>query len=147
MSSHFIEGTTVAEFITDAIIASGKTQKQISLDLGYDNPNIITMFKQGLTPVPLKKIGPISQALDVDPVRFLRLVMLEYMPDTYQAIEQVLGAPLLTQHEKVLIESFRKSTNRSDPAGIFLGGDDVKIMTGFLIPYQSDGVKDLYKDE
>jgi len=48
MSSHFIERKTVAEFLTHAIAHSGKTQKLISDEMGYDNPNIITMFKQGV---------------------------------------------------------------------------------------------------
>lgn len=147
MSSQFIERKTVAEYLTDAIAHSGKTQKQIAQEMGYDNPNIITMFKQGQTPVPLKKVGPFATALGIDPVCFLRLVMLEYMPETYEAIEQVLAVPLLTQREKKLIESFRKTTNWTDPSGIFLEGDDVTIMTGFLIPYESEGVNDLYKDE
>ncbi|OQK15634.1 hypothetical protein AU255_15535 [Methyloprofundus sedimenti] len=59
MSSKFIERKTVAEYLTDAIAHSGKTQKLISQEMGYDNPNIITILKQGLTPVPLKKSRPI----------------------------------------------------------------------------------------
>ncbi len=69
------------------------------------------------------------------------------MPETYVAIEQVLAVPLLTQREKALIESFRKTTNWTDPSGVFLEGDDVTIMTGFLIPYQSEGVNDYYRDK
>ncbi len=61
MSSHFIERKTVAEFLTHAITHSGKTQKLIADELGYDNPNIITMFKQGSSPVPLKKVGPLAK--------------------------------------------------------------------------------------
>ena len=147
MSSQFITRKTVAEYLTDAIANSGKTQKLISDEMGYDNPSIITMFKQGSTPVPLKKVGPLAQALGIDPICFLRLVMLEYMPETYEAIEQVLAIPLLTKREKLMIESFRKITNWTDPSGVFLEGDDVTIMTGFLIPYQSEGVNDFYRDE
>ncbi len=144
MSSHFIERKTVAEFLTHAIANSGKTQKLIADELGYDNPNIITMFKQGSSPVPLKKVGPLAKTLNIDPVCFLRLMMQEYVPETYEAIEQTLAVPLLTQREKALIESFRRTTNWTDPSGVFLEGDDVTIMTGFLIPYQSEGVNDYY---
>ena len=147
MSSHFIERKTVAEFLTHAIALSGKTQKLIADELGYDNANIISMFKQGVSPVPLKKVGPLAIALYIDPVSFLRLVMLEYMPETFEAIEDVLSIPLLTKKEIKLIEPFRKTTNWTDPTGIFVEGDDVTIMTGFLIAYQSEGVKDYYKDE
>ena len=33
--------------IDEMINASGKTQRQIALELGYDRPNMVTMFKQG----------------------------------------------------------------------------------------------------
>jgi len=144
MSSQFITRKTVAEYLTDAIASSGKTQRLIADELGYDNANVISMFKQGSSPVPLKKVGQLAKALEIDPVCFLRLVMLEYMPETYEAIEQVLDIPLLTKREKLMIESFRKITNWTDPSGVFLEGDDVTIMTGFLIPYQSEGVNEFY---
>lgn len=140
--SSFIERKTVAEYLTDAIRHSGKTQKQIAEEIGYDNPNMITMLKQGVSPVPLKKVGPLACALNVDPVCFLRLVMLEYMPETFAAVEDVLEVPLLTKKEKRLIESFRKVTDFTDPAGVFLEGDDVTIQTGFFIPYFTEGIND-----
>lgn len=142
MSSHFIERKTVAEFLTQAIVNSTKTQKQIAEEIGYDKPNMITMLKQGLTRVPMTKVGPLAKALGVDPIFFLRFVLMEYTPETYEAIEHVLEVPLLTKKELHLIESFRKVTNWTDPAGIFVEGDGVKIVTGFLIPFQEDSVFD-----
>ena len=54
-------GMSVAEFIAAQIAMSDKTQREIALALGYDKPNIITMFKQGLTKIPLNKVAPLAR--------------------------------------------------------------------------------------
>jgi hypothetical protein len=53
------------------------------------------MFKQGNTKLPLKRIGPLAKALEVDPAHPLRLVMLEYMPETWESIADILQSTLL----------------------------------------------------
>lgn len=98
---------SVAKFLTRAIARSGKSQREIAREIGYDKPNIITMFKQGLTKVPLTKVGPLARALGLDPVDLLRLTMAEYAPDTWAAIEDVMGETLLTSDERVLIHAYR----------------------------------------
>ena len=62
---------TVAQYLNTKINESGKTQKEIATEIGYDSPNVITMFKQGLTKLPMNTIGPIARALEVDPVYLL----------------------------------------------------------------------------
>ena len=110
---------SVAEFIADRLAAVDKTQKQIANECGFENPNIITMFKQGLTKLPINRIGPLAKALEVDPAHLLRLALLEYMPDTWETIEQTLQSTLLTANELDLIRAFRVSTgNRDCPAKV-----------------------------
>src|SRR5665647_999557 len=111
---------TVAEFLTSKIEESGKTQKDIATEMGYDNPNVITMFKQGLTKIPLTAVGSLARALDIDPAYLLRLVMTEYLPDTYRAVEDCLGTMILTSHERELIEVYRLCTKDSDPEFLIL---------------------------
>lgn len=106
---------TVAQFLTIKIKESSKTQKEIAAEVGYDAANVITMFKQGLTKLPLNAVGPVARALDVDPVYLLRLVFNEYYPDTFEAIEHALGTLLITENERKLIELFRLKTNNEDP--------------------------------
>ncbi len=98
---------TVSEYLTTLIEASDKTQKQIAEELGYENANIITMFKQGLTRVPLNKVGPIAKALDIDATDFLELVMSEYMPETLMALEPILKGITLTRDEYELVNQYR----------------------------------------
>ena len=64
---------TIADFIADRLAESDKTQREIAAECGFDKPNIITMFKNGSTKVPLNRIGALAKALDADPAHMLRL--------------------------------------------------------------------------
>lgn len=81
---------SVAKYLEQQIAIRGKPQREIAQELGYTNPNIITMMKIGSTKVPINKIGPLARSLGVDPVFFFNLVMGEYYPETLEAIEKVL---------------------------------------------------------
>lgn len=98
---------TVAEFLTKVINASGKTQTEICYEIGYTKPNIITMFKQGKTKVPLDKIGPLARSLGVDGRDFFRMVLGEYMPETLSAIEPYMTIEGMTHQETFLLETYR----------------------------------------
>jgi plasmid maintenance system antidote protein VapI len=63
---------TVAEFIADRLANIDKTQREVAEACGFDQPQIITLFKQGRTKVPFDRVGPLAKALDVDPAHLLR---------------------------------------------------------------------------
>ena len=98
---------TVAQYLTNMIDTSDKTQREIAEEIGYENANIITMFKQGLTRLPLDKVGPIAIALEIDPTMLLEMVMAEYMPETLMALRPILRGLTLTNEEYELINLFR----------------------------------------
>lgn len=114
MKNH--KSLSVAKYIQLQIAVSGVAQKDIAEALGYDNPNVITMFKQGKTKLPINKVGPLAKVLGVDPVHLLRLVMTEYCPDTWQAIQHLIGKSLITANEMVLVEIVRKTCGAVDLA-------------------------------
>ncbi len=116
---------TVAEFVAKQIDACGKSQRDIATEIGYENANVITMFKQGLTKVPLTKVGPFARALGVDPVFFLRLVMNEYAPETWTAIESILNDAMLTGNERELINGYRRVTEGTDAYPVICDAKDV----------------------
>ncbi len=66
MNKQLPQRLTVAEFLADKIGAIDKTQREIAEACGFDNPNIITMFKNGHTKLPINRIAPLAKALDVD---------------------------------------------------------------------------------
>lgn len=94
-----------------------KTQKDIAAELGYDKPNIITMFKQGVTSLPINKVLPMAKSLHADPGYLMRLALMEYMPEAYAAIEEVMGVDFtLTDNERELIKMLRTETKNADPS-------------------------------
>jgi len=119
---------TIAEFITERIDVSSKTQLEIAREAGYENPNFITMLKQGKTKLPLNAVGPIAHALDADPVHLLRLALGEYMPETFAAIENVLGTTILTEHERQLIDQFREATKGKNPRPLVFANHVLAVM-------------------
>lgn len=115
----------VARFIQQALAASGKTQREIAQELGYENSNVITMFKQGLTKVPLAKAGSMAKALGVDPVFFFKLLLREYAPETLEAIEEFFDTRFLTKNERDLLESYRHATQGLDSTAAVVDASDV----------------------
>lgn len=112
--------TTVAEFLADRLAAIDKTQRQVSEECGFDNPNIITMFKNGQTKLPVNRIAALAKALDVNPVHLLRLVMLEYIPDLWESIENIMQSTVLSANELELVRAFREVTGDSDAQAIVI---------------------------
>jgi hypothetical protein len=92
---------SVAKYLEQQLAVCGKSQREISAEIGYANPNIMTMFKTGATKIPLTKVGALAKAIGADPAFMLRLVMGEYMPETWDAIEEIIGKDnLLTEQDK-----------------------------------------------
>ena len=105
----------VADYLAQQITLCGKSQRDIAFEVGYENANIITMMKQGHTKIPIVKVGAFARALEVDPAYLLRLVCMEYMPETWAAIEDALDGPILTRNERLFIQEYRRRTGNTDP--------------------------------
>ncbi len=98
---------SVAEFLSHYIDKSYKTQREIAIEIGYSNPNMITMLKQGLTKLPLDKIGVMAKALGIDPGVLFYFVMTEYMPETLDALAPIMQGLQLSKDERQLIHNYR----------------------------------------
>ena len=105
---------TVAAYIEQQIALSDKSQKDIAETMGYDKPNVLTMIKQGKTKLPINKVGPLAKALGVDPVHLLRLTLTEYLPDTWEALSELIGDSLLTKHERRILQVVRDAAGGVD---------------------------------
>lgn len=117
--------TTVADFIADRLADCEKTQKEVASECGFENPNIITMFKNGSTKIPLNRIGPLAKAIGADPAHLLRLAMIEYFPETWQAVENIMQSTALTANELALVRSYRELTGDNDAAPVVINRDAV----------------------
>jgi predicted nucleic acid-binding OB-fold protein len=98
---------SVAQYIAQQIALSEKSQKDIAAEIGYDKPNVLSMIKQGQTKLPVNKVGPLAKALGIDPVHLLRLTLQEYMPETWDAIQDIVGQSLVSAGEKKLLDELR----------------------------------------
>lgn len=105
---------TVAEYIDWQIHLCGKSQKQIAEEAGFPKPNIITMFKQGATKLPMEKIGRFAKAIEVDPIHLFKLCIAEYQPETWAEIQRMFSQPILTINELEILEVIR-SANVENP--------------------------------
>jgi len=94
--------TSVAEFLNQKINESELSQKEMADIIGFSNPNIITMIKQGLTKVAISRVPKLAKVLNVDPAELLNRVYQEYDPDTYSAITNILGEPKTVLEKKIL---------------------------------------------
>ena len=59
--------TNVATYLKQQLAMCGRSQRAIATDVGYENANVITMFKTGTTkvyPIPVKHHGIISVTPD-----------------------------------------------------------------------------------
>ncbi|MFA7398980.1 MAG: hypothetical protein WCZ98_00695 [Sideroxydans sp.] len=120
MTHPFPPRITVAEFLADRIAAVDKTQREIADECGFDNPNIITMFKNGQTKLPINRVTSLATALDIDPAHLLRLVMLEYAPEVWECIEDIMKSTVLTSNELHLVRAFREVTGDSDSQAVVI---------------------------
>lgn len=117
-----MEAISVAEFLTQQLALSPKTQLQIATEAGYDKPNIITMFKQGRTKLPITAVVPMARAIDADPVHLLRLALAEYQPDNWAVLHDLLGERLVSQEELTLLELVREAAG-----GVPIDVTDAKV--------------------
>ena len=104
---------TVAKYLAAQIEVSGKTQAQIAREVGY-GPNVVNMIKQGVIRLPMNKVGQVAGALGIDPLHLLRMALREYVPDTWAAIDEVVGRALVTDNERRVLEVLRKAAGGKD---------------------------------
>lgn len=107
MSKISKENQAISEYIHDKIDTCKLKQNEIAEMLGYDNPNVITMFKQGRTKLPVYIIPKLAKIIEVDPAIMLDKVMSVYEPEKYDAIKEILGDPI-SEDERDIINALRK---------------------------------------
>ncbi|PZR92073.1 MAG: transcriptional regulator [Stutzerimonas stutzeri] len=68
-------------FLYAHIEASPLTQKEIAEAVGYENPNMITILKQGDAKLALDRVVPMAEVLGVDPRHLFALALEAYYGD------------------------------------------------------------------
>jgi transcriptional regulator with XRE-family HTH domain len=110
--------SAIAKFLDKQIdnLKGVKTQREIADEIGYDNPNMISMFKRGEAKVPLDKIPQLAKALGVDAAHLFRLALEQYWPDQAKLILDIFGRTATENEEAILLKKWRVASRDMDPA-------------------------------
>lgn len=93
-------------YIDSLITVSPKSQSAISREMGYKNPNNLSLIKSGKIPLPVDKVRPLAEALNADPVRLMMMVLEARQPELAEFLRDEGIAPL-TPEERQVLEAFR----------------------------------------
>ncbi|MCU6236733.1 helix-turn-helix domain-containing protein [Morganella morganii] len=102
----------IGDFLTAAILASGKPQSQIAEECGYSAHNNISMLKSGKMLFPVAKIPDFAKALNVDEGALFRIVMQTRYPEIFAMYTR--NAEPITEDEKKVLEAYRKQKGGDD---------------------------------
>ncbi|EBC2960978.1 XRE family transcriptional regulator [Salmonella enterica] len=105
-----------AAYIDSLITISSKNQATIASEIGYKNPNNLSLIKSGKIPLPIDKVRPLANALGADPVRLMLMVLEERHPELLEFFREEGTAPLSPDEKKVL-EAFRQRFDGQHGAG------------------------------
>ncbi|WP_226689399.1 helix-turn-helix domain-containing protein [Ruegeria arenilitoris] len=92
-----------------------KSQAEIATQVGYVNPNMITMIKQGSSKVALDRVPALAKALECDAAYLMRLAIEQSIGLTSaEAVVEVFGEPV-TSNELGWLKAIRNASNNTDP--------------------------------
>ncbi|MDC9581903.1 helix-turn-helix transcriptional regulator [Xenorhabdus sp. PR6a] len=96
----------IGDFLTAAIIASGKSQAQIAEEVGYSAHNNISMLKSGKMLFPPEKIPAFAKALNLDEGILFRVVMQARYPDIFGIYTR--NSDVLSADEAQVLNAYRQ---------------------------------------
>lgn len=117
-----------ANMLATAIDASGLSLPELAARIGFRNPSVLTMIKQGITRVPLDRIPNLSRTLGIDEREFLAVAIQEYHPGVYEILVETLGLQV-TDAELGILTMFRMANIRGQ---IEIEGPFRKALEGML---------------
>lgn len=101
-------------YFSSLVDLSDLRQSEMAEMAGYNSKNIIAMIKRGDVKLPMSKVGIFAKILHADPAHLMRLALMEYMPETWEIVEETLGSTLLSQSEQNLIAQIRALSGTAD---------------------------------
>jgi transcriptional regulator with XRE-family HTH domain len=95
-SDYPLAATEATQLLADALAKTqqqtGKTQRELSQELGYKSSVVLSHMASGRVPIPLDKTMSIAQVLNLDHSRFLLATLKQRFPDV--PFESLLGIKL-----------------------------------------------------
>jgi plasmid maintenance system antidote protein VapI len=98
-----------------AELAPVKSQVEVAREVGFVNPNNITMIKNGNAKLALDRVAALARALDVDPAHLFNLALEQTGLETTAAeVAEIFGV-VPTRNESQWLEVLREASGHSDP--------------------------------
>jgi hypothetical protein len=129
MAFEVLKTVPVAEFIAKKIEQGQLSVADVAAKAGWDKPVVLENIIAGRMKVPINQVAPLADAIGVDPANLLRLVMQEYMPETYRAIVQILDCDVLSAFERDALDAVRYVSRNGEHA-ICISPSERVVMVG-----------------
>lgn len=106
---------SVVDFMKRKFADSEMTIEDIATAIGEPDIRTLQMILDGIVQLPATMIFPIAKATDIDPSQFMRIYLRDYLPDLERAMHDCEGRVVVTEHERSLLEAYRKCSGDTDP--------------------------------
>jgi len=109
--------TRLADYIEKRVLQlrPRKSQIEIAREAGFVQPNMLSMFKNGSSKLPLDRIPGLARALECDPAFLFKLALEQLGGDTTASvIDQIFGT-IVTRNEVIWLDEIRDASSNSDP--------------------------------
>lgn len=116
-STRHFENTELAKYLDKRILQlrPRKSQLEIVREAGFNQPNLLSMFKNGSSKLPLDRVPGMAKALECDPAFLFKLALEQLGGDTTASvIDQIFGT-IVTSNEVIWLEEIRDASNNSNP--------------------------------
>ena len=117
--------TILPDLISESQELLGKSDQQLSKELGFTQPNVITMIKAGSMKLPISKVQKLAVAIDFSESDLLRVVLRDQAPELLTVIDKIWAQSILTANERKLIESYRYLAKGHDVTPIVMDGQSI----------------------
>lgn len=104
--------TRFSNFIHARLMESPLSQKEIAEAVGYKNPNMITMLKQGQVKLALDRVPEMAKVLNMDALELFKIALTQFYDEAaVRAITEVIDGSL-TKAEKRAMQIMRGPTGK-----------------------------------
>lgn len=109
--------TRLAKYIDRRVLylRPNKTQIEIANEVGFPNPNMVSMIRSGASKLALDRVPAMARALECDPKLLFSLALEQTMGSTTAAVIEEIFGTVVTRNEVVWLEEIRNASGHTDP--------------------------------
>lgn len=111
------ENTKIAKMLRDRIdrMTPMRSQREIAAQIGYDKPNVLSMYKRGEAKVPLDRLPDFALALNIDLAVMFRAGLEQWWPTANKALERMFHERVVSENERAILAYIKEVADDEDP--------------------------------